>query len=169
MAAIKFAVLSREVFVMQVQPVEVFEFAHEDFFVPQGGIGDFRIREGECDGVVPGLFVRGGIDRDSGGFFKAHAVHVAGFNIGVDARGLRGGDGLKRDGAYSGFARDGFVVVDEEGAAAVVEQPFDGMALLQCPIRNAVSFEVICLRYVHWDEYFADVRTPTTNRRWGDG
>ena len=89
-AAIKFAVLSREVFVMQVQPIEVFEFAAEDFFVPQGGVGDFRIRECECDGVVPGLFVRGGIDRDAGCFFKVHAVHVAGFNVGVDARGLRG-------------------------------------------------------------------------------
>ena len=89
-AAIKFAVLSREVFVMQVQPIEIFEFAAEDFFVPQGGVGYFRVREGQCDGVIPGLFVRGGIDRDAGGFFKAHAVHVAGFNIGVDARGLRG-------------------------------------------------------------------------------
>ena len=61
------------------------------------------------------------------------------------------------------------MVVDEEGAAPVVEQPLDGMTLLQCPIRNAVGFEVICLRYVHGDEDFADVRTSATNRRWGDG
>ena len=109
--------------------------------------------------------MRRGIDRDARCFFEVHAVHVGGFDVRVDARGLRCGDGLKRYGADSGFAHNGLVEVHEKSPAPIIEQPFHGMALLQGPKRNAVGFEVIGLRHIHRDEHLADIDLPPTNRR----
>ena len=153
--AVEFAVLSGEVFVVQVQPLVLGQVSPEDFPVVNAVVGDFGVGEHQGDGVVPGLLAVGGVDGDFGGFFQQDDFRVGG--RGGELRTQRGGVGVGKgfaaDSADGAFAADPGVVGEHETAAAVIQEPLALGATLQGTVGEAVRLEVVGLAVcVHGDQ-----------------
>ena len=74
---VELGVLPGEVLVMEVEPL-VFVSARrfDHLVVPDLVVGDFGVVEGHRHRVVPGRAVGRGVDRDPGGLFEHHRLHV---------------------------------------------------------------------------------------------
>ena len=117
------APLTREILVVQMQPVVIPEAAGQHFFIIDGGIGHFGIGQGEGHGIIPGLLVGGRVDDNAGGLFKQHDVHVAPFDDGEylgQGRRVHILRGDPPDLRLPGNVRS---AVHEERAPPVVQQP----------------------------------------------
>ena len=150
----EFAVLAREVLMVQVQPVVGGQHAGHHLFVVDDVVGYLRIGHHQRDGVVPRQLALGRVDGNLGCLVQLHGIHVdCGVgNLREDGRRLAVGDGLDRHPPQAGFALQGVGIFHHEGAAAVVEQPGHLDVALQGIVGYAIGFEVVALRLIHGDK-----------------
>ena len=158
--AIEFAVLPSEIFVVQVQPIVFGQDAIDNGGVVDFVVFDFSIGQDECNGVVPGEFIGRRVDGNFGCFFQLHHFHIDLWicNFALDFVDLTIGQNLVANVAQKQLFFDALEVWNQKTATAVIEQPFDGYLILECPVGQTIRFEVVALRFVHRDE---NLRAPT--------
>ncbi|MCG3120426.1 MAG: hypothetical protein ALAOOOJD_03129 [bacterium] len=146
------AELSGKIFVMQVQPIVFLQFTVEHFFIPNRFVRNFRVRQRQRHGIIPDLFVLRRVNDDGRRFFEHHHFHVAGFDVGVNLRGFAAADGCEGHATHPALAFELSLIIHQKRAAAIIQQPLDRHAVIECPIRHAVRFEMVGLLEIHVDQ-----------------
>ena len=152
---VELAVLAREIFVVQVQPVVLGELAGQHLVVVNLGVGNFRVGQHHGHGIVPGLFAFGGVHRNFGHFLQLHHVHV-GVGVGYllqDSGVLRLADDLEGDAAHGQLVFSPGRAFKGERAAPVIKQPIDGHLPLKQPKSHPVGLKALFLGIIHWDKH----------------
>ena len=149
---IELRVLTREILVMQMQPVVPRELPGHDLEVPHLVEGNPGVLQRHRDGVVPrrrvGRHVHGHLRR----LLKRHRVHVARFDLPSNGRDPGVVHRLEGHARERRVAPDRGPVRQQERSAAVVQQPLGLDARLHDPVGDAVGLQVIALGVVHGDE-----------------
>ena len=84
MAAVKFSILARKIFMVEVKPVVFLQLSQMDFFIPECFIVNFCIGKSQGHGIIPGLFIGRRVNGDLWFLFQQNNVHVALFNCRIN-------------------------------------------------------------------------------------
>ena len=155
--AVEFAVLSCEILMVQVEPVEPIrgQVSPQHLLVPYLRERDIGVSQGEFNGIVPRITIwrvlRRCIDGYPGRLFKENGIHILILHLFFDPIELSLADRLEGDAHQDSPAPDIRPILYQEGAAAVVEQPFGMVSprFLQRPICQSIGLQVVGLRIIH--------------------
>ena len=150
--AVKFAVLPGKILVVQVQPVVVAQLVVEHFFIINLIVGHFRIGQRHGHRIVPGLFVERGVDGDLRRLLQQHPFHILRFDGGINCIDLPRPDQFILDPANPAFGLQSRKHRHQEGAAAIVEQPFHVDAPGKRHERHPIGLEMVGLHKIHRDQ-----------------
>ena len=152
---VEFAVLSCEIFVMEVQPVVALRLQHAalHLFIPNLVVGNLRVIQCDFNGIVPRISVgrlrRGRVDCDFRCLLQQNFVHVIALeNCLLDSVIFYKVHWFNAH-VHEGCAHAHILGVrQDKRAATVVEPPIASVFTwhLQCPIGEAVCLEMVRLR-----------------------
>ena len=146
------AVLTREVLMVQVQPVVSGHPPGQDLPVIDGGVGHLGVGQRQRNRVIPRLPVGRAVDGNAGGFFQQHDVHIVLADGGINRPQLGCVHRLAGDASHLALLPDRRLCVHQKGTPPVVEQPLHLGTPPQGPESHAVGFQVVPLALVHGDQ-----------------
>ncbi len=145
--------LTGEILVMQMQPLVISQPSSQHLGVPDLLVGDPGVLEHHGHRVVPRCGRRWHVHRDVGRLVQRHRIHVTRRHHAPDVDQLTGCHPFERDALERRLALDRGIGVEQETAAAVVQQPFRPPPALQRPEGDAIGLEMVRLLLIHREEH----------------
>jgi hypothetical protein len=148
------AKLAGEVFVVEMDPVVGRELPVEDCRVIDDIVGHLGVLQGQAHRIVPGHGAFGGVDGNVGGFFEGHHCLVAavGFYRGEEGGGFAAGEAAGGDAPHLQRALHTGRSGRQERAAPVIQEPVDGLSVLEGVVDGTVRLQVVRLVLIHRNE-----------------
>jgi hypothetical protein len=82
--AVELAVLAGEILVVQMKPVIILQLSQQHLFIPQGGVRNLGIGQGQGDRIIPRFLVGRRVYGYGRSFLQKHHLHIVLLDLLVD-------------------------------------------------------------------------------------